>query len=123
MPELENHLIAQNECYICFEPARRRSPCHCTTYVHRECLSKYMEASDATACKVCLAPFEMYPWYIRTYGSVCLMFVILSIGAGAKLMSMMTDEAFATFFSICLALIIINVYMIQTKPTCLRKSL
>lgn len=123
MLDLENHLIVEKECYICFEPATRQSPCHCTTYVHRACLAKYMEASGATACKVCLAPFESYPWYIRTYGSVCMVLAILSVGVGVKLMSMMTDTEFAIFFSICLALIIMNVYMIQTKPTCLKRSL
>ena len=123
MPDLENQLIVDKECYICFEPARGQSPCDCTTYVHKTCLLKYIEASGASECKVCLAPFEQYPWYIRTYGFVKAVFTLVIVSIGIKLFSNLSDQVFAPLLCVCFVLIIINVYMIRTKPMCLKYRL
>ena len=46
-----------NECYICFDPCSKQSPCNCNTFVHPKCLQKYIKHSGSTSCEICLATY------------------------------------------------------------------
>jgi len=52
--ELEKNLVAKHECYICLDICTTPSPCLCQTFVHKQCLKKYMDTQGKKQCAVCL---------------------------------------------------------------------
>jgi len=55
--DLEKNLFVQQECYICFDMCATQSPCRCTSFVHKQCLKKYIDTRKKHQCTVCLAEF------------------------------------------------------------------
>lgn len=52
--DLEKNLVFQQECYICLDICTTPSPCLCQTFVHKQCLKKYIETQGKQKCNVCL---------------------------------------------------------------------
>lgn len=55
--DLEQNLVAKQECYICLELCTTPSPCLCTSFVHKHCLKTYIDTQQKQQCAVCLAKF------------------------------------------------------------------
>jgi len=73
----------QDECYICFEPCKTKSPCHCQTYVHRKCLRQYQETSgNYETCMICLQPYPKPHNILKKYISNTIFSVIMYIATG-----------------------------------------
>jgi len=50
----------ENTCRICLEPGELLQPCDCkTSYVHKECLLKWLETSGRTNCEICLFEYKI----------------------------------------------------------------
>ena len=57
---LEEHLEEQPTCRICLEPGELIQPCNCkTSYVHEECLLKWLNTSRRTNCEICLFEYNI----------------------------------------------------------------
>ena len=60
MSDLEEPLEEQPSCRICFEPGDLIQPCDCkTSYVHQECLLKWLNTSRRTNCEICLFDYKI----------------------------------------------------------------
>lgn len=60
MSDLEEPLEEQPTCRICFEPGDLIQPCDCkTSYVHQECLMKWLNTSRRTNCEICLFDYKI----------------------------------------------------------------
>jgi hypothetical protein len=63
MSDLEEPLETpqeENTCRICLEPGELLQPCDCkTSYVHKECLLKWLNTSRRTNCEVCLFEYNI----------------------------------------------------------------
>lgn len=119
--DLENAWIHHKECFICFDMATKQSPCHCTSYVHPTCLFNYMQSSNVKACKICLAPFVIYPWYVRTYK---LVFALSLYMLTLMILDCATDinqYILLVQMIIVIVAMMANVYMIRVKPPWVRK--
>ena len=74
--DLENNLVSGPECFICLETCSSLSPCKCNMFVHKECLSEYVFASQLTHCKICLAPYTVPRSKVRTYRCIVICIVL-----------------------------------------------
>jgi hypothetical protein len=71
----------QEECYICLEPCRTKSPCKCERYVHQKCLAEWRVHSETDACTECL---EVYPkernWkWVTVLLYLCILYIFCGI--------------------------------------------
>lgn len=57
---LEDHLEEKPTCRICFEPGELIQPCNCkTSFIHEECLLKWLNTSRRTNCEICLFEYNI----------------------------------------------------------------
>ena len=49
----------QEECYICFEPCKTKSPCKCERFVHKKCLEDWTLKSNSDSCTECLEKYQL----------------------------------------------------------------
>lgn len=72
----------QEECYICFESCKTKSPCKCERFVHKKCLEEWTAKSNSDSCTECLEKYHQnYKRYNRLYivALIILLYIIFGI--------------------------------------------
>ena len=73
---LEEFQEIQDECYICFEPCKNKSPCNCERFVHEKCLADWRQHSENDHCTECLEKYPIKKKRLHYFLYLILMYLI-----------------------------------------------